>query len=107
MKEIKSKSDITKEIARLRDYGYIVLCFQNNKIGRRGTKSMTDNFVVGRGKMYFLEGKFKEDPMSDEQIKFMNEISFIERLTKGIVKHTIVTEKNVCEIVDKISSGVL
>lgn len=102
MKKIKSKSDITQEIIRLRDFGYIVLTFQNNKMGRSGIKGMTDYFIVGKSRMYFIEGKFGSDRLSNSQIELMHEIQKIESSTGKIVRHLLANENNVYGIVEAI-----
>ncbi len=100
--KIKSKSDITKEIIRLRDFDYTVLTFQNNKIGRGGIKGMTDYFVVGKGRMFFIEGKFGDDELSKSQKELMLKIKSVEIRTDKTVRHFIATENNVYQIIDGI-----
>jgi len=104
---ITSKSDITKEVARLRDFNYLVLVFQGHRKLRMGfSRGMSDYLIIGHGIAIFAEGKMisTKDKLSEGQEEFKTEIQKCEIVSVSGVQNIfyyILDEHNTVEIVDK------
>lgn len=78
------KSLISKEIARLRKFGFTVYNFNLNKSLPTGLKNFVDHLVISNKYLIFVEVKIGRDKLNSEQIDLMNLISFLGIRNKSI-----------------------
>ena len=89
VKNVSEKSQISKELAKLRDFGYIVITFNSNKRFGRGMTGFVDHFIIARGNIFFIEVKLKGDVMSRKQKELRDALIKIEeRMRMENVQYT-------------------
>ena len=78
------KTLISKEIARLRKFGFTVYNFNLNKSLPTGIKNFVDHLIISEKYLIFVEVKIGKDKLNPEQIDLMNLISFLGIRNKSI-----------------------
>ena len=84
------KTLISKEIARLRKFGFTVYNFNLNKSLAvedpygTGIKNFVDHLIISERYLIFVEVKIGKDKLNPEQIDLMNLISFLGIRNKSI-----------------------
>ena len=96
-----TKSEITKIFSKLREYGYLVAHFTDNRRGTKGNNGFPDIHIVGKGKIYYIEVKIGKDTFSPDQLKYQEVLQRVNVYTDR-VKYLVVTEKNAQQIADDI-----
>jgi len=77
-----TKKTISDQMAKLRNHGWVVLNFENNKRGRKGAKGATDFILFGFKRVLFMERKI-DDKLSPEQIEIKRRIEDAELVSNG------------------------
>lgn len=78
------KSLISKEIARLRLFGFSVYNFNLNKSLPTGLKNFVDHLIISKRYLILVEVKIGRDKLNSEQIDLMNLISFLGIRNKSV-----------------------
>ena len=79
------KSEISKEFARLREYGYLVFNFNQKTRFGIGLTGFCDYVIIGFGRIIFIEVKIGKDRLSKEQEQLKDE------LVKAQAEYNLVT----------------
>ena len=96
-----SKTEITNELNRLKNYGYEVRTFNHYKAVGRGTKGFVDHFIIGHY-MIFCEVKIDKDKLKPEQIRLAEKISAHSALYKRLHYVNVHTLAEAKKLVDNI-----
>jgi hypothetical protein len=84
-----TKDEITKELNRLRNFGYGVYHFNNNQWNNKGNEGFPDHVIIGKGKIIFIEVKRKGDSYSEKQRETRD---YINSTIGGVVSYYCVEE---------------
>lgn len=101
-----TKSEITAKLKQLEKYGFKVITFNHYKRMPAGATGFIDHIVTStKGlSMYFLEVKIGRDRESEKQKEFRQIIEKFESRNK-VIKHRIVTENNLADVMGEIYGG--
>lgn len=69
-----TKKMITIELNRLKQYGFEVLTFNNNRAFRSSQKNFPDHFITNGKYIIFVEVKIGSDKLSEGQEKLYNKL---------------------------------
>ena len=68
-----TKTEITKALNHLENYGWIVKTFNSNRYNMRGSKGFPDHALLhpGKKKLIFIEVKLGKDKLSPQQCEYL------------------------------------
>ncbi len=97
-----TKSDISKEFSKLREYGFEVYNFSSNRALPQSAKGFVD-IVIVKFKIVFIEIKMlnTNDKFSPEQTTLKNLLKVISMLTKYVEYH-VINENNYNDLYMKL-----
>ena len=98
------KTLISKEIARLRKFGFTVYNFNLNKSLPPGIKNFVDHLIISERYLIFVEVKIGRDKLNPEQIDLMNLISFLGIRNKSIHYQLLTSIKQTKDFVSAVLS---
>ena len=95
------KTAISKELSRLRNFGFKVYNFNSKKSISPGIKNFCDYLIISESHLIFLEIKIGKDSLNDEQKKLQSLICYLSQKNKGVFYFLITNieeTKNFCDL---------
>jgi hypothetical protein len=80
-----TKSEITTEINRLKQFGWSVLTANSKNPLPIGLKGLCDHLVISKKGLIWWEVKIGKDKASEKQESLMNIMSFLSSIPKGLI----------------------
>ena len=97
-----TKSEISKEFARLRNFGFSVFNFNFKRALPKGLRYFVDHIIISKRYLIFIEVKIGKDTLDKEQRKLGEILSHLSTMCKPLHYLVITNLKESVSCVDMI-----
>ena len=102
-----TKSKISKEFSRLRNFGFRVYNFNAKKSILPGLKAFCDYLILSESHCIFIEVKIGRDSFNPEQKKLRSMIDYLSTKNKSIFYFLVTNQKEAASLVDQLLNNSL